>query len=525
MLEPVTPKPQSANVFISYRRDDSAGHAGRLFDRIGGHFGDRIRLFMDIDSIGHGEDFNTVIEAALGSCGVFLAVIGKQWLTITDDGGKRRLDDLDDLVRKEIAAALSRNVRVIPVLVQGAAMPRKEYLPEALSDLGGKNPIELSDVRWRYDVDRLIATIEAVLGQTPARRARVSWLRIISYLLLSGIIGTLLLWQVNPFRKDAGTVVKPGISSYHPKADSPSWLKIAWAEQGKGDENSDSVQSRLAEYSKSFPTPPSTTPHRDWSPDFVNWALKNEGYQGVTSDDKSAWLKYGVHLSEPREGCIVVLRRPDEEAPFHVGFYLDTTGDTVSVLGGNVDSKVGISKVPRHWIASATIPRIVAIMDNRLLLYDTTSGGSRSGRTNHNDIQDALVDLAIKFVPIHTTTNDVDNKKGFELLSQAKPDLIVVHVSAFSAETDPDDRGRRFSAFLSNVMTELPNTKLLVYSRAFGRIRQSDVERFALAVRNLKERTFFLKVEPGRSHRYFGDEQVRAKLRNKVEELLGLPVS
>lgn len=159
---------QNAKVFISYRREDSAGHAGRLFDRISSYFGDRIKVFMDIDSIAPGEDFISVIENAVGACEILVAVIGRNWLTITNEAGKRRLDNPEDSVRVEVATALNRNVRVIPVLVQGVTMPRPEELPEALVKLTRRNAIEISDARWRYDVDRLIKTIEEVSNLQPS---------------------------------------------------------------------------------------------------------------------------------------------------------------------------------------------------------------------------------------------------------------------------------------------------------------------------------------------------------------------
>ncbi|HKS43251.1 MAG TPA: TIR domain-containing protein [Blastocatellia bacterium] len=169
MSKDVSPTPkQGTNVFISYRREDSAGHAGRLFDRISNHFGNRIKIFMDIDSIAPGEDFISVIEGAVGSCEVLIAVLGRDWLDITDEAGKRRLDNPNDFVRVEIATALDRNVRVIPVLVQDAVMPRQEQLPEPLAKLSRRNALELSDARWQYDVNQLIKTIEDVLKQQQA---------------------------------------------------------------------------------------------------------------------------------------------------------------------------------------------------------------------------------------------------------------------------------------------------------------------------------------------------------------------
>jgi hypothetical protein len=154
---------RAANIFISYRRGDSAGHAGRLFDHLSGRFPSRV--FMDVDTIEPGIDFIDVIEQAVGCCEVLIVMIGDDWLHATDVEGRRRLDHPNDFVRLEIATALQRDVRVIPVLVNGAAMPRPEDLPPDLAKLTRRNAIELSDARFSFDVDRLIQAIEAVLQE------------------------------------------------------------------------------------------------------------------------------------------------------------------------------------------------------------------------------------------------------------------------------------------------------------------------------------------------------------------------
>jgi formylglycine-generating enzyme required for sulfatase activity len=152
---------QFSGIFISYRRDDSAGHAGRLFDRLTAHFGDD-QIFMDIDHIEPGEDFVQVIEEAVGSCEILIAVIGQRWLASTD-GTSRRLDNPNDFVRLEIAAALNRDIHVIPVLVHGASMSGAQDLPDDLAGLARRNAFEVSDLRWKRDVDRLIRTLERIL--------------------------------------------------------------------------------------------------------------------------------------------------------------------------------------------------------------------------------------------------------------------------------------------------------------------------------------------------------------------------
>jgi TIR domain len=153
---------RQANIFINYRREDTAGHAGRLFDRLNGRFPDRV--FMDIDTIEPGIDFVEIIRKAVGCCEVLIVMIGRNWLTLADGTGRRRLDNPNDFVRLEIGSALVRDeIRIIPVLVEGAVMPRPEDLPPDLALLTRRNAIELSDARWAFDVDRLLQTIEGVL--------------------------------------------------------------------------------------------------------------------------------------------------------------------------------------------------------------------------------------------------------------------------------------------------------------------------------------------------------------------------
>src|SRR5919198_42088 len=144
-----------SRVFISYRRQESSGLAGRLYDRLATHVGED-QVFMDVDTIALGVDFAEVITQAVSTCEVLLAIIGPNWLDATDPDGQRRLDDPDDIVRLEIAAALERDIRVIPILVDGAAMPRRQQLPESLATLARRNALSLRHESFRSDCDRLL---------------------------------------------------------------------------------------------------------------------------------------------------------------------------------------------------------------------------------------------------------------------------------------------------------------------------------------------------------------------------------
>ncbi len=151
-----------SRIFINYRRQDSEGYVGRLYDHLSQHFG-RGDIFMDVDNIQPGADFVTALENAVASCDILLAIIGPQWSSITDQAGKRRLEQQDDFVRIELATALRTNKRVIPVLVGQARMPPSEELPDELMALVRRNAIEVSHQRFGYDVERLVSAIKDVI--------------------------------------------------------------------------------------------------------------------------------------------------------------------------------------------------------------------------------------------------------------------------------------------------------------------------------------------------------------------------
>jgi hypothetical protein len=154
----------SGRIFISYRREETAYPAGWLYARLVERFG-REQVFKDIDSIELGDEFPRVIAEAVGSCDVLLALIGERWLTVADRHGKRRLDNPDDLVRLEIEAALQRDVRVIPILVDGATMPEAGELPSSLARIVHRHALELSPTRFESDTNRLLRVLDRTLGE------------------------------------------------------------------------------------------------------------------------------------------------------------------------------------------------------------------------------------------------------------------------------------------------------------------------------------------------------------------------
>jgi TIR domain len=160
-------------IFISYRRQDSAYAAGWLFDRLAERFGPE-QIFKDVDSIDFGDDFVEEIGAAVGSTDVLLALIGDRWLAVADEHGARRLDDPEDFVRIEIEAALTRNVRIIPVLVEGATMPAEDQLPPSLAPLARRQALELSPSRFASDTGTLLRALDRAMVEARERDAAAS---------------------------------------------------------------------------------------------------------------------------------------------------------------------------------------------------------------------------------------------------------------------------------------------------------------------------------------------------------------
>jgi uncharacterized repeat protein (TIGR01451 family) len=159
----------SGQIFINYRREDGRWSARSLYDRLVARFG-RKQIFMDVDTLKPGVDFFRAIEKSVGTCDVLIAIIGTQWLSCSDGEGRRRLDNPEDFVRLEIAAALRREIRVIPVLLDGATMPRQSDLPDDLQLLVRRNALPVSDTGFDDDCKRLVTAIEQVFQAVETER-------------------------------------------------------------------------------------------------------------------------------------------------------------------------------------------------------------------------------------------------------------------------------------------------------------------------------------------------------------------
>jgi formylglycine-generating enzyme required for sulfatase activity len=156
-----------SKVFISYRRDDSAGYAHAIHSRLVQHFS-KDQVFMDVDTVEPGVDFVRAIEKAVGECDVLIVLIGKRW--VGEPGGTSRLDNTKDYVRLEVSTALARDIRVIPVLVDGMTMPNEDSLPSPVQPITRRNAIEISNTRFNYDVEQLVTAVRKVLASSEAKR-------------------------------------------------------------------------------------------------------------------------------------------------------------------------------------------------------------------------------------------------------------------------------------------------------------------------------------------------------------------
>src|ERR1700720_4055757 len=154
-------------IVLSYRRDDSKWIAGRIFDRLEGHYG-RGNVFMDIDTIPVGLDFREYLQQSLDRCDILLAVVGPRWL-VTDEPGRHAITDETDWVRIEIETALAKKIPVIPILIDRLRMPKASELPDTLRDFTFRQAAEVdSGVDFRSHMDRLIRSMDQYLQRQSA---------------------------------------------------------------------------------------------------------------------------------------------------------------------------------------------------------------------------------------------------------------------------------------------------------------------------------------------------------------------
>jgi hypothetical protein len=216
--------------FLSYRRGDVGGYAGRLTDALVQRLGAK-GVFQDVTAIAPGQDFTAAIDRALDDCDAVLAVIGPGWLTAASSQGTPRLFEAGDYVRLELARALKRNVRVVPVLVGGAALPAAADLPDELQGLVQRQAVALHDETWHQDVEGLVRSLRGEPA-VPAKRSRR---RLVAGAVAAALVvsGTAVWWWGPGTGGQAGS--REGVA---PCASSPDqgWSPIALNKNPTGEE-------------------------------------------------------------------------------------------------------------------------------------------------------------------------------------------------------------------------------------------------------------------------------------------------
>jgi hypothetical protein len=229
-------------IFISYRREDSAGSAGRLHDSLVKQFGSE-HVFRDVADIYAGDDFRQAIEREIGLSDVVLVLIGPRWLGARDDKQRPRLEDPQDLLRLEVASALTRQTRVIPVLVDRATVPSESELPDDLKSLVRRNAFEIRDGAWDDDVRRLVQSIKG--GRLSWRRQVRAW--------LSGSHANVPRWIMGAFLLAAVVVVVTARRPVPPPPPAPPlkptprnvWIRNPKLEGNNLDSASRSVRDKM----------------------------------------------------------------------------------------------------------------------------------------------------------------------------------------------------------------------------------------------------------------------------------------
>ena len=221
-------------VFLSYRRGDVPGHAGRLADALRQRLGTD-SVFQDVVAIAPGQDFTAAIDRALDDCDAVLAVIGPGWLAAAAPQGAPRLFDADDYVRLELARALDRNVRVVPVLVGGAALPAASELPDDLKGLVRRQAVVLHDETWHQDVNGLVGSLRGEPAAPTTRRPR--WL--VPGVAVAAVLvalGAAALWWGAGSGGGSGGGQQAAPPTCAPFAAGEGWSRIALNDDPTGEE-------------------------------------------------------------------------------------------------------------------------------------------------------------------------------------------------------------------------------------------------------------------------------------------------
>jgi hypothetical protein len=278
-------------IFLSYRRGDVGGYAGRLADALHQRMGAK-SVFQDVLDIAPGQDYTAVIDRALEDSDALLAVIGPGWLTAPTPQGQPRLFAADDYVRLEIARALDREVRVIPVLVGGASLPTAADLPETLQRLPQRQAVVLRDETWHQDVEGLMRSLrgEPALPTTRRRRGLIAFVAIMALALLTA--GAWWLWGAASGGSGSGTRSEASGSEILPCAPpaGTGWSELGISPDPTGEEKVEDGSLFFAVKSAS-------------------WRVHGATWQVILETTMEAALPSGAYQGDWRYDSLIVAQR------------------------------------------------------------------------------------------------------------------------------------------------------------------------------------------------------------------------
>jgi len=299
-------------VFVSYRRDDTAGRAGRLFDGLVAHLG-ADNVFQDVSSIEPGVDFDDAVRSAIAHSDATLVVIGSQWATIRNPGGGRRLDDPDDYVRREVCAALAAGGSVVPVLVDDATLPTADDLADELRSLAKRQAVSLRDATWGHDLEGLMRRLVGdARRRKPASRRRVIALGAFFVAVVIAVAGWLLT---------RGTGGSPSTESVIPPCSVPdaTWTNLDVATTASASYEVNDAEHHRLQY---------VVQHADSRPKGSGWevvlrvehANQTDPVEGTFSDDSyfsplSLRELFVDRLSQGKPTCFSLQTGDKEVAP------------------------------------------------------------------------------------------------------------------------------------------------------------------------------------------------------------------
>lgn len=345
-----------AGIFINYRRDDSRGLAGRLSDHLRRTFGEAA-VFMDVDAMKPGLDFVKQLDVQVAQCDVVLAIIGTNWFNAHDDKGQRRLESTHDYVRIELAAALTRDIPVIPVLVDGAVLPPEEALPDDLKSLARRHALELRYTRFNSDAEGIELALRHLL---PHRKPMWFKPAAIGGGVVAACLAAILVWRMlpapHPIPPGPGSpsiVVPPPAPAPVPPGPGGGSARRALESTGAGSvvlvSLGDSIEHVKTVYhitTEPFPSGKSLGLHLPLAGIYFFFDPKDKMLNNIRVDAPFEGSVEGVHIGDPLTGILSRLGEPystpwefgeNKAYAYHIGdhivrFDIDKTGKVATIF-------------------------------------------------------------------------------------------------------------------------------------------------------------------------------------------------